>query len=328
MRQPVLMVHADWSLHPRKRWVARAISEGNRYRLEPPELAGAASTLLYRLRAEAGAAGTVLLGTDFPIGLPLSYASRVGANDFVALLPRLGYGEWADFYRVAETPNEIGLRRPFYPYRPGGTSHKHLLEGLGVERMDDLRRQCELAHAERRAAAPLFWTLGSQQVGKAAISGWRDMLAPALRDGAFPLTLWPFQGELAALLRPGQVVVAETYPAEEYGHLGLSFGARSKRDQAARAANGARLLTWAEQREVKLAPALAAAVRNGFGPGKEGEDPFDALVGLLGMLDVVRGQRPAGAPPRDAVRRVEGWILGQQRSEIGDQGSGTNRGII
>jgi hypothetical protein len=41
----------------------------------------------------------------------------------------------------------------------------------------------------------------------------------------------------------------------------------------------------------------------------EGEDPFDAIVGLLAMLEVVRGQRESGEP--EEAREFEGWILGQ-----------------
>ena len=57
----------------------------------------------------------------------------------------------------------------------------------------------------------MFWLVGGNQVGKAAITGWRDLITPAVeRDPA--LSLWPFDGRLAALLaRPG-VVIAETYP--------------------------------------------------------------------------------------------------------------------
>ena len=47
---------------------------------------------------------------------------------------------------------------------------------------------------------------------------------------------------------------------------------------------------------------------------------FDALVGLLGMLNVVLGFRSAGDPPADTAASVEGWILGQARGT--DPGSG------
>ena len=34
----------------------------------------------------------------------------------------------------------------------------------------------------RRAAAPIFWTLGAQQVGKAAIAAWRELLQAQHHD--------------------------------------------------------------------------------------------------------------------------------------------------
>src|SRR5215469_1950241 len=67
-----------------------------------------------------------------------------------------------------------------------------------------------------QAACPLFWTLGASQVGKGAIVGWREVLAPALRDDEAVL-LWMFDGRLCELLRPGTIVIAETYPTECYG---------------------------------------------------------------------------------------------------------------
>lgn len=50
--------------------------------------------------------------------------------------------------------------------------------------------------------------------------------------------------------------------------------------------------------------------KHSVGAGKDGEDRFDAVVGLLGMLDVVLGNRRPGEPEDDTTR-IEGWILGQ-----------------
>jgi hypothetical protein len=51
-----------------------------------------------------------------------------------------------------------------------------------------------------------------------------------------------------------------------------------------------------------------AEVQDGFGSGADGEDRFDALVGLIGMLEVLAtGREPTVGPDP----RVEGWILGQ-----------------
>ena len=315
--KPNLITHADWGTNPRKQWLARAeLQPDGRYLAHAPEPVGQAETLIARLRRAAGANRCLFLGFDFPIGLPLAYAEQVGLDDFLTLLPQLGQGQWADFYNVATQPAEISLYRPFYPMRPGGTRQQHLLDGLGVASLGELRRVCDQSHSNRRAAAPIFWTLGGQQVGKAAINGWQTVLAPALRAEEVPLAIWPFSGPLAELFQPGQVVVAETYPAEFYTHLGVTFspsrpGQKSgKRVQAERRANESTLLAWVAEVGVTLSPELQATLSDGFGSKSDGEDRFDALVGLLGMLNMVLNHRSPGGPAEERVRRVEGWILG------------------
>jgi len=158
-----------------------------------------------------------------------------------------------------------------------------------------------------------IWTLGGQQVGRAAIAGWRELLQPALTGGAPAAALWPFDGDLGSLLARGGVVVVETYPAEVYGHLGVRLGARwggGKRSPAARRANAPVLRRAASELGVVLDPSLAGVVDAGF-PEPAGDDGFDAVVGLLGVLEVVCGGRPAGEPACPRIRGVEGWILGQ-----------------
>jgi len=316
---PTLVTHADWGSRPEKRWMAKAVLRADgHYTAHAPELVGEPGTLVERLVAQAGPRGCVLLGFDFPIGLPARYAECVCIRDFLALLPQLGHGDWSEFYTVAERPDQIGLRRPFYPQfsrRKGEARLSHLLDGLELE-VSDLRRRCEQARSGRRAASPLFWTVGGQQVGKAAISGWKDVLGPALRSG-LDVAVWPFSGSLFKLFRPGRMVIAETYPAEFYTHLGVRFSANrrgeksGKRVQPDRAANAPVLLAWARTAHVRLAPALQAELQDGFGTSADGEDRFDATVGLLGMLNVVLKRRPPGEPDNEVVHRIEGWILGQ-----------------
>ena len=160
-----------------------------------------------------------LAGFDFPIGIPAAYARRVNVARFAEALEQFGAGEWSDFYRVCDTDEEISLHRPFYPrVSSKNTKQVHLLKGLGVGAVEMMRRSCERQTGTRRAACPLFWTLGGNQVGKAAISGWRDVVQPARKAGAL---LWPFDGDLAALSESGRLVICETYPAEAYGHVGV-----------------------------------------------------------------------------------------------------------
>jgi len=314
MRPPEIVVHADWSVDPAKRWCARAIQmDDGGYAALAPEPVGALDDFFVRIAAAAGPGGTAFVGFDFPVGLPCAYAEAAKIDSFAAALTAFGRGRWSDFYIPAARPDEISLRRPFYPAVPGGTRHRHLFEALGFTSIDALRRRCDLATDTRLAASPLFWTLGGQQVGKAAISGWRDLLAPARRRGA-ALSLWPFDGALADLLdRPG-IVAAETYPGEIYSHLQLRVGAgnKSKRRRADRLDDSDTLLDWASAAAIQPASALAADIRDGFGDGRDGEDRFDATVGLFGMLNVALGLRPPGDPAEQVLRRVEGWILGQQ----------------
>jgi hypothetical protein len=125
------------------------------------------------------------------------------------------------------------------------------------------------------------------------------------------LAYWPFEGGLNDLLESHATVVAETYPAEFYGHLGLPR-LIGKRRQANRAALSTRLSSAAAALGVRLDPDLQHQIDDGFGAARHGEDAFDAFVGLLGMINVLSGVRPSGEPLDDeCVTTVEGWILGQ-----------------
>ncbi len=332
---PLLVAHADWSASPAKRWLATAARlPSGEFIAHAPQPAGDPSELIPRLHGQgihliegAGSPGetALLLGFDFPIGLPLRYARLCGVSRFLDLLPQLGSGVWESFYIPADEASEIHLRRPFYPRRAvvngrPAPRHRHLLAALGMEHIDDLRRLCERAHPLRRAASPLFWTLGGQQVGKASISGWREVLAPALRRLPQSVSIWPFSGELFSLLSPGHTVIVEAYPGEFYHHLGVRFsppqrGRRSgKRAPEDRQANAPVLLDWARRAGVRLTPELREGILRGFGPSAAGEDPFDAVIGLFGMINVLLGRRPPGDPPPGPLREIEGWILGQEHA--------------
>jgi hypothetical protein len=72
--------------------------------------------------------------------------------------------------------------------------------------------------------------------------------------------------------------------------------------------------TWAAAAGVTISEALVNELRDGFGNRADGEDRFDAVVGLLGMVQVVLGQRQVGEPEDPEVRAIEGWIFGQDPS--------------
>jgi hypothetical protein len=311
------VAHADWGTRPRKRQVAVAELRGDSWFLTPPRQAASAGTLREIMRCP-DVNGPVLFGFDFPIGLPIAYATSVGIKDFLPALLQFGREPpWEEFYKPA-TAHELSVHRPFYAAHHRGSRLSDLLDALGVSSKMDFLRRCERPRAgpsgTRAAAESLFWLVGPKQVGRAAISGWRDVLAPVLSSGRGDVRVWPFDGASLQGLLGADAVVVETYPAEYYQLFGLTIGGpgESKTSQLARQRAGNTLLRWSgEQPWLDLDKALVAAIRDGFGPSPDGEDCFDALVGLLAMLAVVSGTVPADPPADPAVHRVEGWILAQ-----------------
>ena len=305
------IIHADWSVSPLKRWAVRIRREGALWRVGRPRPVLDTRTFLAELLALAEASPT-LAGFDFPLGLPLAYGLRTGLGSFREALAVFGVAPgWESAYAVAETVDEVSLGRPFFPRRAvKGVRRSALVQALGLERNTDLLRLCERAGGGLRQACPVFWTLGANQVGRAAIAGWREVVGPALLAGA---SLWPFDGALERLAQAGGLVLVETYPADAYAQVGAGFGPRdSKRRQADRWARAGAILSWAEAAGVDLSD-CRQDLENGFGPHAAGEDAFDALLGALGMILVVTGQRAALPPPGPWCARLawEGWILGR-----------------
>lgn len=309
---PALIAHADWGTDRRKRQLAVA-------RLSHRSGGGHASYVVESLApaAEGGELpgwlwaaadpGQAMIGFDFPIGLPRTYAAAAGIMAFPAFLEALGTPPWQSFHLVAAQPEEITLYRPFYPMRPGAARREHLHRALGLSARD-LRRRCEGNDAEA-----LFWTLGGKQAGKGALIGWQ--LIAAARRAQPGIRLWPFDGPLSQLLTgQAQTVVAETYPREYYRHLGAAAarGRWSKRRRADRLRRVPGLFTWAESLPVGWDASIRRRVESGFFDDRNGEDEFDAVIGLLAMIAVVTGAMDPGVPADDpAVISTEGWILGR-----------------
>jgi Protein of unknown function (DUF429) len=305
--RPALVAHADWSIDARKRWVAVARRNADTWRLAAPIAVGEIALFIDRLRRDAGGQAAAL-GVDMPLGLPRAYAARLPEVDFPHFLKTLA--KRPDFFRVCANLAELGPDRPFYPARGerGMTRAAHAA-ALGFNGAASLSRACDRATTERPAGAPLFWTLGANQTGKAAIAGWREMLAPALATDE-PIRLWPYHGPFRDLLHPGTVAIAETYPAEALRHLGLRLTG-SKRRSSDRAALATSLHAAMDRLAVQPERDLAVAIETGFGSEATGEDRFDCTLGVLCVLNVLAGQRPDTCPDDPWIKHWEGWVLGQ-----------------
>jgi hypothetical protein len=259
--------------------------------------------------------GALLAGFDVPLGVPVAWARAAGITSFRDLLGRITHDVWPHLLDPAPAPADIGPRRPFYPRAPGGSRRQHLVDGLGLQSADDLLRACDRpVPGVMGAAAPVFWLVGPQQVGKAAITAWREVVVPAIAHDH--VRLWPFDGDLPDLLAPGTSVICECYPRAAYEWpLAFPRAGWSKRRQADRRARARDALAWIAESglAIHLNPAMQAALDDGFGPRASGEDPFDATMGALQLIAVTEGLVPAGPPPHlpgDDLP-VEGWIIGR-----------------
>ena len=161
--EPVLAIHADWSIHPDKRWMAQATRTSSGWRVEGPCRVPDPTEWVEQLIAHAiDTDGPAIMGFDFPIGVPEAYAEAAGIASFTDHLARLGAPPWDTFMDVCATADQISLYRPFYPHAPGGTVQKHLIDGLGLSNGHQVLRRCERAQTYRPAASPLFWTMGAK----------------------------------------------------------------------------------------------------------------------------------------------------------------------
>lgn len=306
MRPPELIVAADWSANAPGRRLARGyhVASG-RYVVCPPEPVGEPRTLVKRLLASLPPTATLLVGFDFPIGLPKDYATLAGVTSFREALGLFGRGRWKSFFEVTDRPSRF---QPFGPKsnRKGGLRREQLAAALGLEGTKQLYRLCDGDTKARPRAEALFFTRFAKQVGRAAISGWQDVLAPDIGG----LRVWPFDGGLDVLIaRPG-VVVSEIYPAEALRHLCVSL---SRNAGPGKKRRSSRRELWLQVAQPLRAEAieLTSAAREHLESGCASSDDFDAVIGLLSMVLVVQGRRSSGVPDEAAVRSVEGWILGQ-----------------
>jgi hypothetical protein len=153
-----------------------------------------------------------------------------------------------------------------------------------------------------------------QQVGKAAISGWREVLIPGLDDKSINLSIWPFSGDFEELINNSEIVVVETYPAEYYQHFNLPISKKKgsgKSSKTARALCAPILRKWAYESHVDLDKELEIQIDKGFTSSAFKDDGFDACIGVFGMLNLIKHNRTIQAPHLISIQKTEGWIFGQ-----------------
>jgi hypothetical protein len=263
------LVHSDWSVASDKCWTAVARRSRRGWRVESLQRTPPSDQFLECLFDPTR---RTLAGFDFPIGLPAFYLDKMGW-EFRGLLSAPDSVRARRFFDAVDTLFDVSPDRPIYRRHPKGGRRADFLRGLGCDDFDHLLRACDRATKTRSRAESIFWTVGAKQVGKAELSGWREMLIPALRRGA---CLWPFDGALSSL-DSNVLTIAETYPAEAYQHIGMRRTIR-KRSQQGRSAGCGIMLEWGSRHGIAFSSEINTCMQQGFGERGDGEDPFDALV--------------------------------------------------
>ncbi|MDG4718883.1 MULTISPECIES: methyltransferase type 12 [Thalassospira] len=305
--------HADWSISVKARWVAKSRRKAGGWQIHAIEPVGMLNQFRQSL-ADHGRNKSIWLGLDMPIGFAGYWYDGANIQNFKSLLKNIFSRDMEDFPYVCETPDQITYHRPFYPKSSGtkgSVKRDHLVKALGLSSFDELHRRCERATDDRAAACPSFWTLGANQVGKGMLHGLEHLIIPGARDG---FNIWPFDGDLAACCQHPGVTLMETYPGEVYGWLGISE--LTKSNQQSRANAVASLINYAARNSVEISPAVIADIQSGFGPEQGKDDAFDALVGVLGLIQIADGKRPEHLPDDRVIREREGWIIGMDGSTL------------
>jgi hypothetical protein len=337
-RGPSMIIHCDWSVDPNKQClvVAQRSATGF-YEVRGPQSVGGMTSKkgnkqshspLLDLIAEssstaAGNAGGLWLGFDFPIGVPSGWAEKAGFRNFRDVLKRLS-NDSAKMFEPCTTFNDASADRPFVENLRGEGIQAKWACRIGFPMQDrklvGLKRVCEVEGGQS-----LFWLVGANQVGKAALNGWRNILLPLLGIGnengpgnlpepsaikLYPHDLAPnfaFQSDA------NSVVIFETYPAIAWKMLCKRETYR-KTSTSDRKSIGSRIIEWADQLNASLVDGLRAEIESGF-DCKNGDDRMDALIGALHMIEVAQSGQ-LSTPTTGVNLRLEGWILGR------DAGSG------
>jgi hypothetical protein len=99
-----MLVHADWSTNARKKWMTSAERIPQGWLITAPRLVPSASDFMDQWLFSDR---TVLVGFDFPIGVPAAFGRRTGFDHFPEALTKFGIGEWASFFVIADRPEDI-----------------------------------------------------------------------------------------------------------------------------------------------------------------------------------------------------------------------------
>jgi hypothetical protein len=252
--------------------------------------------------------GSVLATFDAPLGVPDSYLTAVGrlpgAQPLATFLDLLAYApSMPGFYDATTTARDWIVERPFFnvPAGDGGLrTYVDAAARFGVDMYREIDRITRAKAVFIKSGIP-----GS--VGSAACALWQELASELTIRRSF--RVWPFEGDIQALLQSTSVVLGEMYPRAAYATALLDVPPQSraplvlaKTDAAVRREAIAALRTarWVDSLSVSL---------EDLDHAESNEDDFDACVTAAALLRCVLEGTPL-CPSRLESGASEGGILG------------------
>ena len=304
-REPAAILCADWGKESQKRAVYVADVTAQVVRR-----VSATGWSVVRVLEEAKrwtATGAVLAPFDAPLGVPASYFAAFGRHhapppaNFLDLLARArSLPHFSDATAVA---SDWTVERPFFGVPPGDG-------GLGsyvnaAARVDvDLYRGID----KMTGAKALFIKSGIPgSVGSATCALWQELAPLLTAERSF--AVWPFEGELSALLRATPIVVGEIYPRAAYATALLDAPPASRPPLVvAKTDARVRCEAIAVLRRAGWARRLGVSFEN-LAEAEANEDDFDACLTAAALLRCVLEGAPL-CPPHVHSAAIEGGMLG------------------
>jgi len=250
--------------------------------------------------------GPVLATFDVPLGIPDTYlaaAARLLSWRSSTFLDFLVHAcSVRDFFNGTALPADWKIERPFFSV-PVGDGGLRSFESAASQYGVNLYRVID----RRTRAKTLFAKSGIPgTVGAATCALWQELGPRLAANRSFKM--WPFEGELDALLKSAPVVLGEVYPRAAYatalidgptnGRPRLSV---AKTDPLVRrsAVQSIQSVKWVRELEVEIEDRDYAEAN---------EDDFDACLTAAALLRCVLEKLPMTCPIDSP--RVEGGILG------------------
>jgi hypothetical protein len=276
---------ADWSKDARKRaiYVANVPTREVR-RLHAKDPGGWSVSAVLREASLLASRGPVLATFDAPLGIPESYLTAfargrsLGSSaTFLDFLTHV-YCSPNFSFESTSVPSDWKVERPFFsvPAGQGGLkSYRQAAAQQGV----DLYRKID----KKTEAKTLFAKSGIPgAVGSATCALWQE-LGPQLASRSF--RVWPFEGNLQALLKSSPFVIGEIYPRAAYATAldsadafprPLLVLAKTNGAERLQAITGLKAADWAKRLKVTIEIDSQA-----------NEDEFDACLTAAALLRCV-----------------------------------------